>query len=85
MNDAISKAQYTLKAKIIFFAFSKINILIAFLVYLVTDSIDSFVMIYAGIALICYRFVFSKTKMDNPYKIFLLQHISDLIKNSRSK
>ncbi|CAM3313676.1 hypothetical protein [Helicobacter labetoulli] len=85
MNEAISKEQYRLKAKIIFFLFSKINIFILFFAYIITDSLDGFVILYAGAGLIIYRFVFSQTKMDNPYKIFLLQHISNFLKNSRKK
>ncbi len=39
MNEAISKAQYALKAKIFYFLFSKLNILILVCVYVFSDSV----------------------------------------------
>ena len=84
MNEAISKAQYALKAKIFYFLFSKLNILILVCVYVFSDSLDTFLIAYIALALLAYKFVFSQTKMDNPYKTYLLDFISRFIKNLRS-
>ncbi|RDU61486.1 hypothetical protein [Helicobacter sp. MIT 14-3879] len=84
MNEAIQKAQYLLKAKIFYFLFSKLNILICLLCYFFATSLDSFFISYIALALFSYKFIFSQTRMDNPYKIFLLDAISKFIKNLRS-
>lgn len=84
MNEAISKAQYTLKAKIFYFLFSKLNLIILFCTYLFNDSLDTCLIAYITLALLAYKFIFSQTQMDNPYKIYLLNFISCFIKNLRS-
>ena len=81
MNEAISKAQYKLKAKIHYFLFSKLNLLILFIVYIATDELDSFFIAYIALTLLAYKFLFSATKMDNPYRIFLLEILNDFAKN----
>lgn len=83
MNEAISKAQYMLKAHIKYFLCTKLNLIIAFIVYLITDNLNSFLIIYIACAFVAYKFIFSQNKMDNPYKIYLLSYISNFIKNLR--
>lgn len=84
MNEAIGKAQYMLKAKPMFFLFSKLNFIHLLLAYFMSDTLYGFITSYIAMVLLSYKFLFSKTRMDNPYKIFLLHHISNFIKNTRS-
>lgn len=83
MSEAISKAQYMLKAHIKYFLYTKLNLMIMFIVYLTTDDLDSFLIIYIACAFVAYKFIFSQSKIDNPYKTYLLSYISDFIKNLR--
>lgn len=82
-EEAIKKAQYMLKAKPLFFFFTKLNLAFLACSYIFTSDITSFLICYLTMAFLGYRFSFSLTKMDNPYNIFLLKFISNFIKNLR--
>lgn len=84
MNEAISKAQYQLKATLFYFLFSKINIVTIIFAYLFSNNINTFLILYLSLALLFYKFIFNATKMDNLYKIFMLNIINNFIRNLRS-
>lgn len=83
MNETLQKGQYLLKRNIVFFLFTRLNLFLIAISYFLADSFLGFLTIYGPSMLLCFKFFFSKTKMDNPYNIFLLKKISDLIKNLR--
>ena len=82
-EQTIEKAQYALKAKIYYYFFSKLNLIILCVSYIF--SFQYFIIAYVFSTLLIYKFIFSKTRGDNPYKIFLLHLISLYLKNIRSK
>lgn len=84
MNEVIQKGQYLLKAKIKFFLFTQTNIILLLFCYFVTDSLIGFLTLYGPLMFVAYKFLFNKIRMDNPYNIFLLKKISDLIRNLRN-
>lgn len=83
MNETIQKGQYLLKAKIKFFLFTQMNLILLVFCYFITNSLIGFLTLYGPLMFVVYKFLFSKTRMDNPYNIFLLRKISDLIRNLR--
>lgn len=83
MNETIQKGQYLLKAKIKFFLFTQTNLVLLVFCYFVTNSLIGFLTLYGPLMFVFYKFLFGRTRMDNPYNIFLLKKISDLIWNLR--
>ena len=83
--DTLRKAQYMLKLKITFFLASKANFVLLAISYFVFDSTNSFLIGYVALVTLYYKFLFSHTKMDNPYKIFLLDYVSKFLKNTRGR
>ena len=78
------KAQYILKAHFYFFLATRVNVFFFIICFFALDTMNFFVVYPVG-ALLLYRFVFRKTKLDNPYKIGFMQDVHNLWKKIRSK
>ncbi|MBX7491247.1 hypothetical protein [Helicobacter turcicus] len=72
-DEVISKKQYTLKLKPMYFALTRLNVFAIVLCFILLDS-KNFLMFYPPIAFLLYRFCFKETKLSNPYTIFLFKH-----------
>ena len=79
MDEVISKKQYTLKLKPIYFLVTKINLVTLLVCYFFLDT-QTFLMVYPVLAFLLYRFAFKENKLSNPYSIFLFQKWSSFYK-----
>lgn len=83
MNENIENAikmQYQLKLKIPYFLATKLHCIFLVSCYFLTDNFTNFSISYAVGVILLYRFIFKQNRLDNPYKIFLLEKFSKLIK-----
>ncbi|WP_416860874.1 hypothetical protein [Helicobacter ganmani] len=84
MDEAISKKQYTLKLKPIYFLATKFNLATLLFCYFLCET-QTFLMLYPILAFLLYRFVFKENKLSNPYSIFLFQKWSSFYKIVRRR
>lgn len=84
MDEVISKKQYTLKLKPIYFLATKLNLAALLFCYFLCET-QTFLMLYPIFAFLLYRFAFKENKLSNPYSIFLFQKWSSFYKMVRSR
>lgn len=80
MEEVISKKQYTLKLKPLYFLATKFNVFVFIVCFFFCKDTQNFLMIYPPIAFLLYRFIFKENRLSNPYSIFLFKHYSAFLK-----
>lgn len=78
MQDFL-KAQYMLKQNFYYFLITKTHLFLLIVCFFVLEG-SNFFLTYPILTLLSYRFLFRKTKLDNPYKIGFLEKISKGLK-----
>ncbi len=85
MEEVISKKQYTLKLKPLYFLATRLNIFVFILCFFFCENSKQFFMIYPVFGFLLYRFVFKEDKLSNPYSIFLLKNLSSFLRILRKE
>lgn len=86
MNNDFQKAQYLLKQNIWYFIATKLNLFLLVASLVIFQGLSAnFFLFYPVVVLVGYRFLFNISRLDNPYKIYLLALHFKFFKKLRNK